>query len=81
MTQLTGYRSPGRRAARDKLNAMAIPSMQQRSMPDALKEDKEFYLLFLESKKYEGRRDRLGKRKFNEAISKMRARWATLTEG
>lgn len=83
-----GYRSPGRRAERsascaavDKRRAMAVPSMSIRNAPLVVQEDKKFYMLFLQSKKYEGKTDMRSKTLFNNAINKMRARWSELTEG
>lgn len=81
-----GIRSPGRRALRDadkasadKRRAMAVPTQNISHMPKAVQEDRAFYLLFLESKKLESKRDPASRVKFNRCINKMRTRWALLT--
>lgn len=74
--KLTGYRSPGRRATRDKLRAMAAPPVAV-NCPDMLAEDREFMRLFRESKRAES----LGQRgKLNRLITKLKARGAWLEQ-
>ena len=79
MIKITGYKSPGRKPSADKARAMRTPSMNIQNVPTYVQEDKEFYELFLESKKLEGKRDPASQVKFNTCINKMRLRWALLT--
>jgi len=72
--KLTGYRSPGRRATRDKLRAIAYPTAV--NCPPIFAEDREFMRLFWESKRIEG--DRRQRDKFNRIITELRARGTQL---
>lgn len=67
---LSGYKSPGRRATRDKLRAIARPVAK--NCQDIFAVDKEFMRLFWASKRIE--HDRKRRDQFNQLITQLRAR-------
>lgn len=68
--KLTGYRSPGRRASRDKLRALARPAAK--NCPDIFAEDREFMRLFWASKRIE--HDPRQRERFARLLGNLRAR-------
>ncbi len=68
--RLTGIRSPGRRASRDKLRAIAQPKAI--NCPDIFARDKEFMRLFWASKQVE--HDPRQREKFDRLRGKLYAR-------